>query len=85
MKDNDLITLAQREADRLTDENDHGAAIIMNALIERVRFYRDASKTPITVHVSGGMGLRGRGGDKELDAKLKEAAHEAYAHAVGRK
>ncbi len=85
MKDNDLITLAEREADRLTDENDHGAAIIISTLIERVRFYRDVSKAPITVHMSGEMDLRGLRGDKELNEKMKRAAAEAFAHAVGHK
>jgi|APThiThiocy_ev2_2_1041544.scaffolds.fasta_scaffold04319_10 hypothetical protein len=37
MHDADLLTLADREAQRLTDENDHGAAIIMRALINRLR------------------------------------------------
>ena len=37
MRDAELLTLADREAQRLTDENDHCAAIIMKALAERLR------------------------------------------------
>lgn len=37
MHDNDLLQLADREIQRLTSENDHGAAIIMRALVERLR------------------------------------------------
>lgn len=33
----DLLVLADREAQRLTDENDHSAAAIMRALAELVR------------------------------------------------
>lgn len=41
MTDNELVTLADREAARLESENDHGAAIIMRALAKRVRDQRD--------------------------------------------
>lgn len=37
MNKNDLLTIAEREQQRLSDENDHSAAAIMRALIERVR------------------------------------------------
>jgi hypothetical protein len=37
MTDNDLLTLAEREANRLDGENDHGAAIIIRELANRVR------------------------------------------------
>lgn len=37
MTDNELLTLADREAQRLTDENDHSAAIIIRELCERLR------------------------------------------------
>ncbi|GBD48087.1 hypothetical protein [Methylopila sp. Yamaguchi] len=37
MTKNELIGLAEREADRLTDENDHGASTIMRELIARLR------------------------------------------------
>jgi hypothetical protein len=37
MHDNDLLQLADREIQRLTSENDHGAAIVMRALVERLR------------------------------------------------
>ena len=37
MEDTDLLQLADREQQRLTDENDHGAAIIMRALSARLR------------------------------------------------
>jgi hypothetical protein len=42
MRDNDLLQLADREIERLTSENDHGAAIIMRALVERLRGSTDA-------------------------------------------
>jgi len=40
--DSELLTLAEREAQRLTDDNDHGAAIIMRELMERLRQANDA-------------------------------------------
>lgn len=45
MSDNDLLTLADREVERLTDENDHCAAVIMRALVERIRAMK-AEKAP---------------------------------------
>jgi len=42
--ENDLLTLAEREAQRLTEENDHGAAIIMRELMERLRQANDAAR-----------------------------------------
>lgn len=33
----ELLTLADHEAQRLTDENDHGAAIIIRALSAHIR------------------------------------------------
>lgn len=37
MTDADLLTLAEREIQRLTDENDRSAAAIMRTLADRVR------------------------------------------------
>lgn len=37
MTDADLITLAEREQARLTNEGDNAAAAIMRALVDRVR------------------------------------------------
>lgn len=37
MTNNELIGLAEREAQRLTDENDHSAATLMRELCERLR------------------------------------------------
>lgn len=37
MTENDLLQLAEREAQRLADENDHCAAIIIRSLIARLR------------------------------------------------
>jgi hypothetical protein len=45
MTENELISLAEREAQRLTDENDHCAAIIMRALIQRLRDHKTARGT----------------------------------------
>lgn len=56
MTDADLLTLADREIQRLTDENDHSAAVLMRELARRLR-------SPLSTSFSGrsfGDGEHGR-------------------------
>jgi hypothetical protein len=46
MSDADLLTIADREMQRLDAENDHSAAAIMRALMDRVR-----ASLPVTIEV----------------------------------
>jgi hypothetical protein len=41
MTNAEILTLAAREAQRLTEENDHSAAIIMSALMDALRAKND--------------------------------------------
>lgn len=56
VRDVDLITLAEREIQRLTEENEHSAAVIMRELCERLRSAATATEDakPRTVPLLGG-------------------------------
>lgn len=54
MRDNDLLQLADREIQRLTSENEHGAAIVMRALVERLRGSKDEQAFDVSDNVSAG-------------------------------
>jgi hypothetical protein len=59
MKASEIITLAEREADRLEHENDHAAAVIMRELVWHLR----SSTSSLMVAVgAGGPGCGGGGG-----------------------
>ena len=69
MTNNELISLGEREAQRLDDENDHGAAIIMREMCDRLRSRPDGGMTYAP-------NIDARGADAEAVARLAAAMAE---------